>query len=971
MIKIIIKYILVISLIISNMSGVIIAENTSNNLEKMSGVAENSELKLYLDEDTLELAVKTKKTGDIWYSNPADRDRKEQVLRGSSRDILKSQFIIHYYDRLERRRRMNNYVDSIENDQYELSKIDNGIRITYTLGDIWTDESYLPSLIDKEQFEEQVIKKVEDERDKELLLEYFTLFQLTDDGRSMLEMPGIDDPEEVFGNNRVEILGGGYLEDREEITSLEKELANLKEQKENNEKDQSDIEEEISNLESQINRLRRSYNEDKIDLTWNVIDRFRTGIDDLERLDQVKLQHLKPLIDNPTYVLEDIPRYLEDDIFDIIQSTGFSPENVQQAHINYNINIPTPNIEIFEIPVEYFLDGENFVARIPVNEIYYPWEVEEDDEVYSFPLTSIDFMPFFGAANNEQEGYMFVPDGSGALINLNTDKRRRAAPGYEKTVYGHDNIFIRETQEVSNPKISLPVFGLKQGDKAFLGIIEEGDALATINADIAGRTSSYNSVYANFITLTRGEAGLGIDADEFGALHGVGRDAGTIGIYHPEIYQGDIKIRYAFLDNVQADYVGMAKYYQNYLVENDELEKMNAKEKIPMFLELLGGINVRRPQYGFVRETIEPLTTFSQAQEILNILQDKGIDNLNLKYSGWLEGGIRHSYPSNIKIEDKLGSEKGFKGLIDFLNENNINLFPDVSFINVYRDNNFNPKNYASRQPNRLIAKIYEYDVRTNSIMEDDMYNYILSPSYLGELVNQFGNQYTNYNINNISFSHLGSQLNSDFRTDKERVVNRQQAAEKYRKSLFELSNKFDLNTMVNEGAAYLFPYTNNIVNMPLSSSDYNLIDRTVPFYQIVLNGYVNYSGKPINLMHKPHIYKLKLMEFGAAPYFKLFYEDPQKIRDSEYNYLHSAHFKNFKDEMASFYDEFNNLYNKVKTANIINHKKLTNDVYKTTYSNGIAVIVNYNGSQKEINGISIDGEDYTITQQEVSFDEY
>lgn len=34
-------------------------------------------------------------------------------------------------------------------------------------------------------------------------------------------------------------------------------------------------------------------------------------------------------------------------------------------------------------------------------------------------------------------------------------------------------------------------------------------------------------------------------------------------------YQGDLRLRYAFLDSAQADYVGMAGYYRQYLTEKD------------------------------------------------------------------------------------------------------------------------------------------------------------------------------------------------------------------------------------------------------------------------------------------------------------------------------------------------------------------------------------------------------------------
>lgn len=48
----------------------------------------------------------------------------------------------------------------------------------------------------------------------------------------------------------------------------------------------------------------------------------------------------------------------------------------------------------------------------------------------------IDLLEYFGAAGPEEEGYMFVPDGSGALIMFNNGKVN--APAYIGYVYGED-----------------------------------------------------------------------------------------------------------------------------------------------------------------------------------------------------------------------------------------------------------------------------------------------------------------------------------------------------------------------------------------------------------------------------------------------------------------------------------------------------------------------------------------------------
>ena len=109
----------------------------------------------------------------------------------------------------------------------------------------------------------------------------------------------------------------------------------------------------------------------------------------------------------------------------------------------------------------------------------------------SYPLTTINLLPYFGAANDESQGYIFVPDGPGALIYLNNGKT--TAETYGRAVYGRDraSMPVNEYSADSKEQIYLPVFGLKNDDRAFVAILEDGDAMGQINAVVAGMRDSY------------------------------------------------------------------------------------------------------------------------------------------------------------------------------------------------------------------------------------------------------------------------------------------------------------------------------------------------------------------------------------------------------------------------------------------------------------------------------------------------
>ena len=95
-----------------------------------------------------------------------------------------------------------------------------------------------------------------------------------------------------------------------------------------------------------------------------------------------------------------------------------------------------------------------------------------------------------------------MPDGCGALIYLNNG--RTDYPIYSEPVYGADRSIPQEQALPYEKQTNcLPVFGLKQGDKAWYAVIEKGDAVANIRADIARTRDSYNVVLASFNTMSR------------------------------------------------------------------------------------------------------------------------------------------------------------------------------------------------------------------------------------------------------------------------------------------------------------------------------------------------------------------------------------------------------------------------------------------------------------------------------------
>jgi len=676
-------------------------------------------------------------------------------------------------------------------------------------------------------------------------------------------------------------------------------------------------------------------------------DRFQTAIlDKIE--DEVERDAMKARFEY--FEDEDVYRRRElvfqsnialEKTLNLLEEIGYTEEDLAADNEAAGLVEEAANKPNFVIPIEYRLDGDNFLVTV-VGE-----DLEENE---SYPISEIHLLGLFGAANEFKDGYIFIPDGSGALIQLNNEKVN-FQPYLEK-VYGYDNaLHVRERREVSQD-IKLPIFGLKQDDQAFLAIIEQGDAIAHIGADVAGRVNSYNSVNARFrlrerarVTLTGGEQSTNIT------------------MFQEEGYRENLSIRYAFLVDDQADYSGMASYYRDYLIEKGALTQLEPADATPFYLELVGSILKRKTFLGIPYQSVEDVTTFSEAEEIVSALYDAGVQNIKLRYSGWFNGSAKHKIPKKVKVDSAIGGKKGLEEFNEFLQEKDINLYPDVAFLNVERKSlGFSPIREASRRVDRQSAIQYPFSPSSFRRDMSKIPSYVLSPRKLSGVVEGFADDYADLNIGGLSLRDMGNELNSDYR--EKDVVNREQAKVIVQEQLGELENQFS-DLLVEGGNAVALPYADHVVYAPSDSSQFNITDQSIPFYQMVIHGYIDYAAAPVNISPDQDInhHLLKALETGANIHFKWMYADSSVVKETEFDDLFSGNYQIWFDQAVEMYHEVNEALNEVRTEKIIAHEELSDGVFKTTYSNDKSFIVNYNNESVQVDDTTVEARGYAIRE--------
>ncbi len=131
-----------------------------------------------LQETTLNVAVRDKATGNIWYSNP--QDLTEEMAYGTTvMEQLQSQVILQYYDSSNQLLTMNSYKHCVKLSQYTIEKIQNGAQIRLVMGSV-SGNTVLPQQIRARKFQEILAFYKEDSATVRRLKFFYTRISLDD-----------------------------------------------------------------------------------------------------------------------------------------------------------------------------------------------------------------------------------------------------------------------------------------------------------------------------------------------------------------------------------------------------------------------------------------------------------------------------------------------------------------------------------------------------------------------------------------------------------------------------------------------------------------------------------------------------------------------------------------------------------------------------------------------------------------------
>ncbi|RXI96247.1 hypothetical protein DS745_21140 [Anaerobacillus alkaliphilus] len=601
----------------------------------------------------------------------------------------------------------------------------------------------------------------------------------------------------------------------------------------------------------------------------------------------------------------------------------------------FHAKVTYPELEItFELNVS--LTDSGLVTEIPKDKI------QENNERYK--VSGFYVYPFLGYSKlGEREGYMFIPDGSGALIHLKDNDGKFRQP-YSEMVYGN-NVGIDDPLVLSlfngmnpfnNPeKILAPVFGMVQTDTniGFLGIIEEGQYSAKIEAYPSGAILPYNWVTSKFI---------------YRQVYNqpTSQQSGTMVVRQRNMNDFNIRVRYEFLSQEKATYFGLAERYRNYLLDNQLIMKRedDFKVRVDMF-----GADVEN---GLISKKNVTMTTFGQASQIFNDLQSKGIDQILSIYKGWQNKGYFAGLPfRSFKPESALNDDKSLLDLIDESKEQNIDLFLYHDALRINLAENRNPTYKVMRKFNK---RQYSEDVY-GKVYKSFHY---LQPKSSVDTLERMQKQYSNHGVDQLLIAGISNQLFSFSDSNKE--YDRITTKGYYEEIISNYDQQFDL--LLEQPFSYLWKYTNAMIDLPASSSGYVFTDEDIPFIALTLKGIVPMYSEYVNFQANQVEFFLKLVEQGINPSFLLTHEDPAALLNTNSSSIYSSKYERYEDVIEQYYFDLKEIHETTKNSVIVNFQR-SNGITTVTYDNGTTIYVNYQDRDVKVAGQTIQALSYKVVR--------
>ncbi|OIJ17483.1 hypothetical protein BKP37_03035 [Anaerobacillus alkalilacustris] len=582
------------------------------------------------------------------------------------------------------------------------------------------------------------------------------------------------------------------------------------------------------------------------------------------------------------------------------------------------------------------LQGGDLLFNIPQESV-----VEYNPDLWrpgnnNISMNDLIIYPFFGSATHKEDGYIVIPDGSGAIINLK--ETPTFTTGYSASVYGRDMGYENNPRSSRNrftvkplERVSLPIFGIiHEVDQAGLLVISEsGSSYATYNYRSRDTNTDY---YQSYFTYNYRTAYAQFQSR-------VNEDQYVLG-FQPKPNQFDLVQRYVFLNGEQANYVGVAKNYRDLLEKKDALTQRNTLdfENIPMKIDFINN-EVTMGTLGM--ENVSA-TTYRQAKEVTKSLLEKGYNHLNVSFKTFIQKDRTYKFD----VLRNLGGKNEFEETLQFFADNDIAFQYYVDYAQSY----FDKTKYTANKMNRQDFSVWNHNL--------NVINFMNNPKFFTSLAEKDMKNYQKHQIGHLALESLSGSLFTHY--DKGTIGSSVEGME-YTKNLLQYFHDHGIRTSMYTPDAYLFSLIDDYFDTPITSSELQFVDATIPLVSLVLSGYKDMYSPYMNFSSNDQESILKLIEFGVYPSFVLTGESAYNLKRTASNNIYVSEMEYLEGRIDDFYQNINESLSEVIGYEMINHRIVDHGIVIVTYSNGKEIMINYNDTDYFYEDVQIKSKGFVI----------
>lgn len=658
-------------------------------------------------------------------------------------------------------------------------------------------------------------------------------------------------------------------------------------------------------------------------------DKRATGVNKINRQSDLIVQY-----HNTSYVTDQVNSYTG-----AIKKGDFTWELIENG-VAIRYYFPKQG---FVIPVQYVLEEDCLAASIISEGIEEEvWEDPDTDPEKKQSVMNVALLPFMGAAGSDDEGYLIIPDGSGALIHFNNG--RIGAAIYQQDVYGRDDALTIRKAATTTYDVNMPLFGIVRNGRALMAVVENGDYQAQLNAMVNGQLTGYSNAYF--------------------AVQYIHMEANTImpGSEHSTDVMlptntfrdmGNFTVRYYPLAAENATYADVAAAYRAQLGLKESIADAATQQ-----LEMVASIPSIDTFLGVPYESVRVLTSYEQAAQTLRDFAAEGLNDLTLRYTGWSKQSVRGKMVTGLDLDNRLGGKKAFDGLRQAVKETGAEMVLAVDLIDIYEDGNGYWSLFAATDSVNSTAKqVPEFLQSTGYQDPEGKPWYLLSPDKVPEAARKLAENLSGQ-VDGVSLSMLGNTVYSSF---GKTGISRTSAGMYWQQALETLSGKIQ-TLSAKTASAYAFPYIEQVDATPCASSRFEVTDMEIPFYQMVTHGAMVLYTEPANEDGNVRKALLRAIEYGMYPSWRVIAGDTALLSGTDYASWHAASLDAWREEIKNTAAWMAPL-GVYAGMQMTGHEQVTATLSVTTYANGDMVLVNYGSEDAEHLGVTVPALGYAIKE--------